>query len=489
VDVALSLDRSPRIKRSVPPTGHPQPCAEVGDGTALADGIAPVDSTFLDYFRCPAESARLDVDDDLSKEEGYFAFAGTVCYGRHSKVPSRCLVDWLPGSSSDIEDNRLRLRLPFNLSEVVINLQQERYRRTSPHRLERLTSARTVRRAYYGLRPVLPVAIRKHLQRIRLSGWDRIAFPRWPVDFSVERLMQSAMTEVLTNSGATRIPFIWFWPDGKESCVLMTHDVESSAGRDFCNELMDLDDAFQMRSAYQVVPETHCERSTGLLARLRGRGFEVNLHDFNHDGDLFRDRAQFMRRAARINQYAREMDCAGFRSGSMYREQRWYDAFEFSYDMSVPNVAHLEPQRGGCCTVMPFFVGRILELPLTTTQDYSLFNILGDYSLGLWKQQIDAIVSNSGLVSIIAHPDYLIERRARAVYVELLAYLAHLRTEKNLWIALPGEVDRWWRSRRVMSLVPDGDSWRIQGPHSERARVAYATLESDGLVYELARAS
>ena len=62
----------------------------------------------------------------------------------------------------------------------------------------------------------------------------------------------------------------------------------------------------------------------------------------------------------------------------MYREQQWFDAFEFSYDMSVPNVAHLEPQRGGCCTVMPYFVGDILELPLTTTQDYSLFHILGD---------------------------------------------------------------------------------------------------------------
>ena len=37
----------------------------------------------------------------------------------------------------------------------------------------------------------------------------------------------------------------------------------------------------------------------------------------------------------------------------MYRNQDWYDVFEFSYDMSVPNVAHLDPMRGGCCTVMP----------------------------------------------------------------------------------------------------------------------------------------
>ncbi len=94
------------------------------------------------------------------------------------------------------------------------------------------------------------------------------------------------------------------------------------------------------------------------------RGFEVNLHDLNHDGRLFADKDAFLRHARRINDYAREFGCEGFRSGAMYREQGWFGAFEFSYDMSVPNAAHLEPQRGGCCTVMPYFVGNILELPL-----------------------------------------------------------------------------------------------------------------------------
>ena len=91
---------------------------------------------------------------------------------------------------------------------------------------------------------------------------------------------------------------------------------------------------------------------------------------------MFADKDAFLRQARRINDYAREFGCDGFRSGAMYREQDWFDAFEFSYDMSVPNAAHLEPQRGGCCTVMPYFVGNILELPLTTAQDYTLFHIL-----------------------------------------------------------------------------------------------------------------
>ena len=50
-------------------------------------------------------------------------------------------------------------------------------------------------------------------------------------------------------------------------------------------------------------------------------------------------------------------------------------------------------------------------------------------------------------------------------------------------MALPGEINRWWRNRQRMTLVQSADGWRIEGPDSERARVAYATLEDDRLVY------
>jgi hypothetical protein len=445
-----------------------------------------VDAAFLNYFRCPVGGGAFDTRGELSAGEGYFTFDGTICYGRRfGGPPARHITDVLPDVSHAVAWAGGRLRLPFDVSEIVTNLQQERYRQTSHNQLERMTSAKVPRRIYYFFRPILPVPVRKHLQKIRLSGWERIPFPRWPVDVSVETLMQSTMALVLKSRGLRRIPFIWFWPDGAEACVMMTHDVESRAGRAFCGELMDLDDSFGISAAFQVVPEPHCERTTGLAGRLRSRGYEVNLHDFNHDGDLFRNRNRFLERAAKINQYARELDCRGFRSGAMYREQSWFGAFDFSYDMSVPNVAHLEPQRGGCCTVMPYFVGNILELPLTTTQDYSLFHILGDYSTTLWKQQIELILRANGLISFITHPDYLIESRARRVYRELLEHLRRLRGDRNLWMALPGEIDQWWRSRSRMSLAPHGDSWRIEGPGSERARLAYATLEGDHVVYTL----
>jgi hypothetical protein len=291
------------------------------------------------------------------------------------------------------------------------------------------------------------------------------------------------MTLALKASGVARIPFIWFWPDDASACGMMTHDVEGRSGLDFCDELMDIDDSFGIKSAFQLIPADRESDWQRTAARLRQRGFEVNLHDLKHDGQLFADKDAFLSQAKRINDYAREFGCGGFRSGAMYREQGWFGAFEFSYDMSVPNAAHLEPQRGGCCTVMPYFVGDILELPLTTVQDYSLFHILKDYSTSLWKEQIRVISEHHGLVSVITHPDYLVGRRERSVYIELLQHLVHCRERDRLWIALPGDINRWWRNRQSMTLVPSGDGWSIEGPDSERARLAYASLEGDRLVY------
>jgi hypothetical protein len=154
--------------------------------------------------------------------------------------------------------------------------------------------------------------------------------------------------------------------------------------------------------------------------------------------------------------------------------------------MSIPNVAHLDPQRGGCCTVMPYFIGDVLELPLTTIQDYTLFHVLNERSINLWKTQIEMILAKNGLASFIVHPDYITEPDTQSVYRDLLGLLTVLREQQNLWFALPHEVDNWWRARNQMRIVNDGDSWRIEGDGAERAKLAFARLLDGKLIYEVA---
>jgi hypothetical protein len=458
------------------------------DGRSLGDArLAGDDSSreLIDYFRLPAEFGRFEAAPSRSDDAGFFRFGDSTCFGRVAhRSPSVRVSDRVPAINPNEVDGFM---LPFDLSEVITNLRRERYAVEKSGWLEQMTSTAAAQALYYALRPMLPVPLRKHLQRIRLRGWDRIPFPSWPIDDTVDRLMETSLALLLKNGGVDPIPFIWFWPDGRSSALIMTHDVESASGAEGCDALMDLDDEFGFKAAFQLIPEVDDGGAWSTVAtRMRARGFEVNLHDLTHDGSLFRDRSLFVSRAAQINGYASAFQCRGFRSGAMYRQQDWFSELQVSYDMSVPNVAHLEPQRGGCCTVMPYFIGGVLELPLTTAQDYSLFHVIGDYSLRLWTRQIEAIVAKHGLLTFLAHPDYLADPRARRTYVDLLTYLSHLRGKLNLWCALPGDVDQWWRSRQGMKLVRAGESWRVVGPESARARVAWASLDADGrVVYRL----
>jgi len=438
-----------------------------------------MDNYIAQYYRCPERYVQFKVDDTLSGESGYFSFGsdvvcfGQLCRDQPSPTPNGKLGNALNHVVSEGGDTYL----PFDASQVADNLRYELYTKAAARGTSILDSVWS--NLYYSVRPLLPVAVRKHLQKAWLTNWDKQHFPQWPVDSTVDRLFGQLLHLSIKSQNLKQIPFIWFWPDGAPSCAVMTHDVETMQGRDFCTTVMDLDDAYGIKASISVVPELRYEVTKEYLDSIWKRGFEVCVQDLNHDGHLFKDREEYLVRVEKINAYGKQYGATGFRSAVLYRNQLWFDQLQFSYDMSVPNVAHLEPQRGGCCTVMPYFVGDILELPVTTTQDYALFNYLNEYSIDLWKRQIELIMEQHGLISFIVHPDYITRPREWNVYKSLLAHLAQLRDEKKLWVPLSGEVDRWWRQRAKMTIVEEQHGVRIEGEGSERARVAYAT-EKDG---------
>lgn len=439
------------------------------------------------YYRCAEGIGDFVPAGRLSDDSGFFKFGPEViCYGQSSSgARAQAVTAGLHDSSQDVSMEGSMLRLPFDPTQVINNLRCERYATNTACATPKSALGSLVRNGYYAIRPLLPVRVRRRMQKFRLRGWADIPFPRWPVDRTVEDLMERLLLVSLQARAIQKIPFIWFWPEGAPSCAIVTHDVEELAGRDFCAKLMDLNDAAGIKSSFQIVPEERYPVPESFLDEIRQRGFEVNIHDLNHDGNLYRQREIFLQRAQRINQYGKKFRAVGFRSGALYRNADWYGALDFSYDLSVPNVGHLEAQQGGCCTVMPFFVGNVLQLPLTTTQDYSLFYILSSYTIELWKKQIDLIAEKHGLISFIVHPDYIIETRARNTYRTLLEYLARMRSEGKTWLALPREVADWCRQRRQMKLVRDNGAWRIEGPGKERARIAYAAVDGGKISYAI----
>jgi len=451
-------------------------------------------SAFAEYARCPDALIGVPQPAVVDSTEGFFCWNSMVLFGRTRGLPTSQRPAFRPSGEEAAVfspdewsgDHPIgSLGLPFDPTAIADSLRRERYVHNG-HTSKTIDLKAAARSTYYAMRPLLPVAVRKHAQRWALRDWQELTFPSWPVDVTVDKLMNAIFGRLLDVHSLDQIPFIWFWPDGHKAGAIMTHDVETAAGRDFSGALMRMEAEHGIFSAFEIVPEERYEVPHSYLDEIRSAGCEVCVHGLNHDGRLFLSEAIFRARAKAINAYARQFGATGFRSPVMYRHADWYDAFEFSYDMSLPNVAHLDPQRGGCCTVMPFFIGDVLELPLTTTQDYQLFHILKRCDLDLWKQQCEIILKHGGLLSFIIHPDYTLSSAAQNLYRRLLEYLAQLRDERQLWIALPGEVDRWWRARSQLHLERLGASWRIVGPHRERARLAFAFREDGHVQYRIA---
>jgi hypothetical protein len=423
----------------------------------------------------------------LSPDEGFFRLGPhTTCYGRScSGVRAPGTQASLYDALRDVKIDEGRLRLPFDPTEIIENLRLESY--TSTGRMGN-SFQRLLRKLYYLLRPLTNLPVRRQIQKFQARNWRKLPFPKWPVDTTVEDICELLLLKSMEAKGLEKVPFVWFWPDGANGCLMMTHDVETDAGRNHCVELMDIDDSFGIKASFQIVPQDRYAVSQTFLELIRNRGFDIAIQDLNHDGRLFDKEEEFLRRIKTINHFGRQYGAKGFRAAILYRKPEWYEAFEFAFDMSIPNVAHLDPQRGGCCAVMPYFIGNVLELPVTTVQDYTLFHLLDERSIDLWKSQVELILEKHGLASFIVHPDYIFEPDTSLVYKELLCYLRELRTNREIWGALPVEVNSWWRARSNMSVVKSGNSWRIEGDDTGRAVLAFAKRIDGKLVYELAQA-
>src|SRR5260221_9765655 len=122
------------------------------------------------------------------------------------------------------------------------------------------------------------------------------------------------------------------WPDGKKFALVLTHDVEGPRGLAKCRRLMQLERELGFRSSFNFVPEGDYAVSKELRQELAKNGFEVGVHDLNHDGKLYRSHAEFTRKAERINQYLKEWGAGGFRSAFMHHNLDWIGQLKVKYD-------------------------------------------------------------------------------------------------------------------------------------------------------------
>jgi hypothetical protein len=293
---------------------------------------------------------------------------------------------------------------------------------------------------FYLFKPLIPRRMQIHLRRRIVAKKRRTSSRTWPIDVA-------AATPVNNWSG---------WPDQKKFAVILTHDVDTPRGHTRCLQLADLEKNLGFRSAFYFVPRRY-DVSLGLREYLLSGGFEIGVHGLYHDGLLYKSREIFRERALHINRYLKEWQAVGFRSPSMHHNLDWLHDLEVEYDASTFDTDPFEPQPDGVRTIFPFWVngettrGGYVELPYTLAQDFTLFILMQNRNIDMWKHKLDWIADQGGMALILTHPDYMnfdgsapgFEEYPSRLYEDLLLYIKD-RYRNEYWHALPKEVARFW---------------------------------------------
>lgn len=303
-----------------------------------------------------------------------------------------------------------------------------------------------IRDLYYFAKPAIPLRIRLALRRILVHRLRQRCVNLWPI-------METAGS----------VPENWAgWPEGKRFAFILTHDVEGRKGLERTYELAMLEMAMGLRSSFNFVPEGEYRVPDQLRQFLTENGFEVGVHDLHHDGSLYRSQKHFQDEAKTINQYVEQWGAQGFRSGFMRHNLTWLDRISVLYDSSTFDTDPFEPQPDGVGTIFPFWVSQngqngYVELPYTMPQDSTLFLLMEERSIEIWKRKLDWVAQKGGMALVNVHPDYLsFNGRVRLgeytsrLYQELLEYVTS-RYAQQCWFALPKDVATYFTAQHVPS--------------------------------------
>jgi hypothetical protein len=355
--------------------------------------------------------------------------------------------------------------LPFDPDEVCVNYWSERYleieRDETRHRARRL-----MMQVYYRLRGAMPRAMQIWLRRQFARHQVRTRFPMWPAETALHDFFD-LFASLLVEVAGEPVPRIAPWPHDRRWALVLTHDVERAGGMAAIDPIVELERGLTLRSSWNIVPRRY-RVDVERLERLAADGFEVGVHGLLHDGRDLESPTRMRERLPGMRAAAASWEAVGFRSPAMHRDWELMPQLGFDYDSSYPDSDPFEPQRGGCCTWLPYFNRELVELPMTMAQDHTLFVILRHRDERAWVEKAELLRERGGMALIDTHPDYLVDRPAMDAYRALLERFA---ADETAWKALPRDVSAWWRRRAASRVERVDGSWTVTGPAATEARV------------------
>ena len=348
------------------------------------------------------------------------------------------------------------------------------------------TRAGLALRGYYGLKPFLPRRLQLAVRRVYARRQARRQFPAWPIEPLLVDHFYAGIRRRLSESGADALPLVNAWPSAHRFAVVITHDVEGPAGVANIARVLEVESRYGMVSSWNFVADWY-PIPDETFDQIRTVGGEIGLHGIKHDGKLFTDRSSFDANLPLIHSYLEKWGAVGFRSPATHRNADWMPDLGCLYDSSFPDTDPFEPQPGGCCSIFPFFLGELVELPVTLVQDHTMWEILRRESIDLWVEKSEWIARHHGLINVIVHPDYVVQPGRLDLYEQFLAYLRRLIDRNAGWHALPRDVAEWWRFRARLTVEESGGRARIapSAPGRFTPSVIWAREDSGEVVLAL----
>jgi hypothetical protein len=324
---------------------------------------------------------------------------------------------------------------------------------------------------FYTLKPLIPRPVQILLRRQLAQHVRRKNGYLWPID-----------------PNAASPPEGWTgWPGGKKFALVLSHDVDTAKGYNSVPKLADIEEGLGFRSTFNFVPERYGVVEVHLLDELKRRGFGIGVHGLKHDGKLFSSKKIFDERAPQINAYLKRWGTRGFTTPSMIRNHDWMHALGIDHCVSTFDTDPFEPQPDAAGTIFPFIVSRkpdilvssppglpaaqlpsfvsslppssfnssppsfFVELPYTLPQDCTLFIILGEKTIAVWRKKLDWIAEKGGMALLNTHPDYMRfepgacgrEEYPVELYAEFLDY-AKNRYKNRYWSVIPEKMAQFW---------------------------------------------
>lgn len=316
-------------------------------------------------------------------------------------------------------------------------------------------------RIFYMAKPLIPRGLQLWLRRTLVARRRRAVENIWPI-----------------LPAAAQPPAGWpGWPDGKRFALVLAHDVEWDHGQRRALDLMRLEQSRGFCSAFNFVPRRYVVQPE-IRAALAANGFEVGVHGLYHDGKLFASRAIFLARVPAINQVLAEWGATGFCSPASHHNLAWMHDLQIEYDSSTFDTDPFEPQPDGLGTIFPQWIrapgtdgeaaAGYVELPYTLPQDFTLFILMQEQGIDIWRRKLDWIAEQGGMAFLITHPDYMqfpgqpaaAEEYPAAYYAEFLDYI-RTRYAGQFWHGLPREVAAYVKAMCAapsqVGLIPAGE--------------------------------